>query len=72
MMPGRRPATTVTAWPRKDRHVFDNTKPKDAQAKPGADQLHTLARLRFYGDEFTLTQKEKILCALENFSIDNP
>ena len=28
--------------------------------------------LRFYGDEFTLAQKEKILCALENFSIDNP
>jgi hypothetical protein len=24
--------------------------------------------LRFYGDEFSPEQKEKILCALENFS----
>ena len=28
--------------------------------------------LRFYGDEFTPSQKEKILSTLENFSINNP
>ncbi|NIM11032.1 MAG: hypothetical protein GTO45_03520 [Candidatus Aminicenantes bacterium] len=28
--------------------------------------------LRFYGDEFTPSQKEKILSTLENFSINRP
>jgi hypothetical protein len=28
--------------------------------------------LRFYGDEFSNPQKEKIIHALENFSINNP
>ena len=28
--------------------------------------------LRFYGDEFTPEQKEKILCALEKFSAEFP
>ena len=28
--------------------------------------------LRFYGDEFTPIQKEKIISALENFSRENP
>jgi hypothetical protein len=28
--------------------------------------------LRFYGDDFTQDQKEKIFCAIERFSINNP